>query len=90
MTPLRKLTFAVLFTIALRAQVVVPETPAGRVFSAWLNAINSGDRGAVRQFIDHSMSWGKVDEVLSMREGSGGFDVKKVEKSSATQIVVLV
>jgi CubicO group peptidase (beta-lactamase class C family) len=89
MTPLRKLTFAVLFTIALRAQVVVPETPAGRVFSAWLNAINSGDRGAVRQFIDHSMSWGKVDEVLSMREGSGGFDVKKVEKSSATQIVVL-
>ena len=44
------LTFAVLFAGALCAQI--PDTPAGRQFTAWLTAFNSGDRATMQQFFD--------------------------------------
>jgi hypothetical protein len=46
----RILTFAVLFLAAVCAQI--PDTPAGRQFSAWLKAFNSGDRATMQQFFD--------------------------------------
>ncbi len=59
------------------------------MFSAWLNALNSGDRAAIQRFIQKSMAWSNVDETLQIRNETGGFDVKKVEQSSDTRIVVL-
>jgi CubicO group peptidase (beta-lactamase class C family) len=82
-------TLAVLFAHALCAQVQVPETSAGRLFSAWLNAINGGDRATMQQFIEKSMTWSNVEQGLAIRDRTGGFDVKKVEESSAMHLVVL-
>jgi D-alanyl-D-alanine carboxypeptidase len=80
-------TLAILFAGAVCAQL--PETPAGRQFSAWLKAQDSGDRAAIQQFIQKNMPWGGVEQELEMHNLTGGFDVKKVEESRDTHIVVL-
>jgi D-alanyl-D-alanine carboxypeptidase len=82
------LTVAVLFAGTLCAQI--PDTPAGHQFSAWLNAFNSGDRATMQQFFDKSMKFGRIDQDMGIRNQTGGFDVKKVEESADTRIVVLV
>jgi CubicO group peptidase (beta-lactamase class C family) len=83
----RTLTLAVLFAHALCAQI--PDTPAGRQFSAWLTAFNSGDRATMQQFFDKSMTFGRIDQDMGIRSQTGGYDVKKVEESTDTRIVVL-
>ena len=80
-------TLAVLFAGTAGAQI--PETPAGRQFSAWLKAQASADRATIQQFIETNMPWGRVDQELAIHNQTGGFDVKKVEESSATEIVVV-
>ena len=47
------LILSTLFATTLHAQI--PSTPAGRQFSAWLAAFNSGDQAQMQQFIDKSM-----------------------------------
>jgi CubicO group peptidase (beta-lactamase class C family) len=85
LTPL--FTLAVLFAGALCAQI--PDTPAGRQFSAWLSAFNSGDRATMQAFFDKSMTFGRIDQDMGIRERTGGYDVKKVEESTDARIVVL-
>jgi CubicO group peptidase (beta-lactamase class C family) len=80
-------TLAALFASVLCAQI--PETPAGRQFSAWLAAFNSGDRAVMQQYFDKSMTFGRIDQDMAMRARTGGFDVKKVEESAELRIVVL-
>jgi hypothetical protein len=76
-----------------RAQdVAVPETPAGRVLSAWLEAFNSGDAGKVSAFqkqyeLKPALS---VDDVLSFRTRTGGFDLVGIHKSQPYRIEVSV
>jgi D-alanyl-D-alanine carboxypeptidase len=72
------------------APAQVPDTPAGRQFTAWLDAMNSSDPATMQAFMDKSMPGSPVDQGLAIRAGSGGYDVKKVETSSATNIVVLL
>jgi CubicO group peptidase (beta-lactamase class C family) len=80
-------TLAVLFAGTAGAQI--PDTPAGRQFSAWLKAQASADRATIQQFIETNMPWGRVEQELAIHNQTGGFDVKKVEESSATEIVVV-
>ena len=87
--PTLLLTFAVLFASTAPAQVQVPDTPAGRLYKAWRAAQDSGDRAAIQQFIDKSMSWGRADAELNIGKQSGGYDLKKVEASTDTNLVVL-
>src|SRR5262245_55283878 len=70
--------------------VQIPDTPAGRQFSAWLSAINSGDRDTLQAFMDKSMPGRPVEQGLAIRSRSGGYDAKKVDESSDTRIAVLV
>ena len=83
----RTLTLAVLCATALCAQI--PDTPAGRQFTAWLTAFNSCDRATMQAFFDKSMKFGRIDQDMAIRTQSGGYDVKRVETSTDTQIVVL-
>jgi len=86
--PTLVLTLAVLFVGTLCAQI--PDTPAGRQFSAWLAAFNSGDRDTMQQFFDKSMPFGRIEQDMTIRNQTGGFDVKKVEESGDGRVVVLV
>jgi len=74
-------------------QVKVPDTPAGRKFSAWLEVFNRGDRDAYKEFIDKNYPSDPlpVDREMAFREMTGGFDVKQVEPSTAdTQAALLL
>jgi CubicO group peptidase (beta-lactamase class C family) len=81
---------ALVLLAAGTAAAQVPDTPAGRQFSAWLDAMNSSDSAAMQAFMDESMPGQPVAQGLAIRAQSGGYDVKKIETSSATNIVVLV
>jgi CubicO group peptidase (beta-lactamase class C family) len=84
-----RIALSILLAAAVCAQITIPETSAGKLFSGWLNAINTGDRATMQQFIEKHMAWSKVERDLAMRNQTGGFDVKKVEESSGTRLVVL-
>jgi CubicO group peptidase (beta-lactamase class C family) len=75
------------FTVIVEAQL--PNTAAGRQFSAWLSAQDSQDRVTIQQFVESSMPLLSVDQVLANRNRTGGYDVKRVEDSADTRIVVL-
>jgi CubicO group peptidase (beta-lactamase class C family) len=88
---MRKLTLTSIFVVLFGGPVYaqIPDTPAGRQFSGWLKAFNSGDRATMQQFIENNMPWGRVEQDLATRNRTGGFDVKKVEESSEIRIVAL-
>src|SRR5258705_9221258 len=83
-----RVTIAILFAGTACAQI--PDTPAGRQFSAWLAAFNSGDRDTMQKFFDQSMPFGRIEQDMTIRTQTGGFDVKKVEESGESRVVVLV
>src|SRR5262245_25494941 len=82
--------FGFILQFAGTAWPQVPETPPGRQLSAWLAAINSGDRATMQAFMDKSMPGRPIEPGLEMGKRSGGYEVKKVEESRETRIVALL
>ena len=83
---LRLVMFFLVFVGTGRAQVNVPDTPAGRTLQAWLDAFNSADRAKIEIYtktIDHNQS---VDGMLGFRNGIGGFDLMSIESSEPLHI----
>ena len=77
------------------AAVEIPDTPAGKIFSAWLESFNSGDREKILAF--QSAHLPKVDDpakrvnrTMGLRSQTGGFDLKKIESSTANEISCVV
>ena len=70
----------------------LPATPAGTALNAWLQAFNSGDKTAVRDFMQR---WEParlkyIDGVLQFRAMSGGFDLRAIESSTPTKLVAVL
>jgi CubicO group peptidase (beta-lactamase class C family) len=64
------------------AQAPVPDTPAGRVFSAMLAAFNSGDPQQIAAFDKtYQQTRVSVKASLGLRDRTGGFTLVRVEKS---------
>lgn len=80
--------------VAAQAQTppVIPDTPAGRRLSGWLQAFDSGDREALKRFYEQyePQRLPNLDDEMSFRAMTGGFDLRKVESSTPTKITVLV
>ncbi len=76
------LTMLVLVSASLFAQAQLPETPAAAQLSAWLAAFNSGDRAVLLKFLEENEPdrASHIDETMSFRARTGGFDIKKVEE----------
>ncbi len=69
----------------------IPETPAGRVFTAWLSSFNSGDPAQFRAFDEaYPREAPPLEERLAFREMMGGFTVLRIEKSEPASLVVLL
>lgn len=68
------------------------EQPSVRQFSAWLDVFNGGDRERIAKFLADSFpAWpGRLDQLMAFRDHTGGFDVRKLERVSATEAVGLV
>jgi CubicO group peptidase (beta-lactamase class C family) len=90
------LTIALLAGPAARAAAADPasaETPAGKVFAAWLAAFNSGDPAQLRAFDAAYPRQGPtppVEDRLRFREATGGFTLVRIEKSEPLSISVLL
>jgi D-alanyl-D-alanine carboxypeptidase len=77
---------------AQSATLDIPKTPVGEQLSGWLAAFNSGERAQLENFRSHfaKPEEHKVDGAFAFRQQVGGFDLKKIEESSATKLSVLV
>ncbi len=72
-------------------QTTVPDTAAGRVFSAWLKSFNSADAATITAFnSNHRRQPRALGQTLNLREQTGGFSLLRVEKSEPLSITVLL
>jgi len=59
----------------------VPNTPAGRVLRAWLDAFNSGDAARMNAYYRQYQPERSAESELPFREQVGGFDLVTIERS---------
>jgi CubicO group peptidase (beta-lactamase class C family) len=73
-------------------QPATPDTAAGKVCSAWLDAFNSGDRSRLAAYFDKHEPDHKdrIDRMLDFREQTGGFSIIRIEKSEPLHLEALV
>jgi len=74
------------------AQTKFPNTPAGHQCAAWLESFNRGDTNAHREFLQKNSPsrLTHLDREMEVRQRTGGLDVKKMQESTPTKIVVMV
>jgi D-alanyl-D-alanine carboxypeptidase len=74
------------------AAVEIPKTPAGEQFSAWLIAFNGGDKAELEKFRSRfdKPEEHKLEGMLGFRQQTGGFDLRRIEDSTGTQLTALV
>jgi CubicO group peptidase (beta-lactamase class C family) len=70
----------------------VPKTPAGEQFSTWLRAFNSGERPQIEEVrkLFKNPPGPNVDGDMAFRSMTGGFDLRKIDESSATRMTGLL
>src|SRR5258708_7244060 len=69
-----------------QAAPAIPDTAAGRTLRVWLDAFNSGDRTKIEAYHARYEPAGSVDQTISFREQTGGFDLLAIEKSERLHI----
>ena len=91
---LPKLASSLLLSVSLVcvAQTKFPDTPAGHQFAGWLESFNRGDSKAHREFLQKNSPSriSSLDREMSFRQRTGGFDLKRIEESTATKVTALV
>jgi hypothetical protein len=79
---------------ALRAQTpatpLAPDTPAGRVLRAWLEAFNSGDTVQMSAYHRRYQPNASAATDLPFRERTGGFDLLTIERSEPRHIELIM
>ena len=75
---------------AASATVVIPDTPAGRTLSTWLEAFNSGDRTRLEDYYEKYEPEKHADDIMAFRDRVGGFDLVSIEKSEPRRMVFLL
>lgn len=81
-----------------QSSVTIPDTPAGKQFTKWLTAFNSGKRDTLRQFIAENFDAPPngslpIDDITNQQSSlfktTGGFEPQKVTASSSAMVAVL-
>ena len=77
-----------------QSRALLGDTPAAKQFAMWLSAFDLGDRDGLvayhEKFFPYDVASNDVHDVdreYGLSQGTGGFDVKKVERPSPTSIV---
>jgi len=82
-----------------QAVVSLPDSPAGKQFSAWISVFNKGDHDALRSFVSTQFAPPPsgtlpVDSITDRQWGlyraAKGFEVRKVAPSSPSKLAVFV
>jgi hypothetical protein len=69
-----------------QSKVAIPDTPAGRVLKAWLDAFNSGDSARISAYCRTYQPQLLVDNQIAFRAQTGGFDLLSIEASQPGHI----
>jgi hypothetical protein len=69
---------------------VVPDTPAGRLFKAWLEVFDSGDSSRLDAFYRKYQPDRTAAGDMAFRQSTGGLDVISVEKSDPLHLELVV
>lgn len=72
------------------ARTAIPDTPAGHVLQAWLDAFNSGNPTLIKRDVLPLNPYRSLPDVLAFRKTTGGFDLLAVERSEPLHIWFLV
>jgi hypothetical protein len=72
------------------AQLAIPDTPAGKALSAWLDAFNSADEPRLQAFVATYKFDMPASALLAFRLQTGGFDLISIEKSERTELEFIV
>ncbi len=72
------------------AQTAIPDTPAGRVLSAWLQAFNSGDVAQLDAYCRKYDPTKIAGDLMPFRKQTGGFDLLQIIKSEPLHIEFLI
>jgi retinol-binding protein 3 len=64
----------------------IPDTPAGRVLRAWLDAFNTGDTARMAAYYRRHQPDADVPSRITFRERTGGFDLLTIERSEPRHI----
>jgi len=67
-------------------QAPIPDTPAGRALTGWLEALNSADPARIVAFQQRYGLQGPADAWISFRTQTGGFDVLSITKSEPLHV----
>ena len=63
------------------AAVAIPDSPAGKMLSAWLEAFNSVDSAKIAAYIRKNEPHKNVDNQVTFGLNSRGFDLVSIEKN---------
>ncbi|HXU18838.1 MAG TPA: S41 family peptidase [Terriglobales bacterium] len=63
------------------AQTTVPDSPAGKVLRAWLDAFNSADRTKIEAYIKTYDPQQSVERMMGFHDQTGGFELLGIESS---------
>jgi CubicO group peptidase (beta-lactamase class C family) len=76
------------------AAPAIPDTPAGKLLAQWLESMNSGDREKILGFQSHLANAPnperRLNSALGLRQRTGGFELRKIESSTANRITGVV
>jgi len=82
--------FVLIGLSSVSADVAIPDTPAGRIMSAWLEAFNSGDRTRLDDYYQKYEPSKHANDFMDFRDRVGGFELLSIEKSESNRIVFLL
>ncbi len=80
----------VLTPLCARAQVTVPETPAGRTFKAFLDAFNSGNHDRIAAYVKEYDPENNADGLTSFSNETGGFTLVSIVQSKPDRLAFMV
>jgi hypothetical protein len=72
------------------ARTAIPNTPAGHVLQAWLNAFNSGSPTLIKRYVLPLNPYQSLADVIAFRHTTGGFDLLAIESSEPMHLQFLV
>lgn len=75
---------------AAQQGVVIPDTPAGRAFKAWLDAFDSGDSSSLDAYYKKFQPSQSAADQIGFRRQTGGFDMVSIEKSEPLHLEYIV
>lgn len=72
------------------ASVVFPNTLAGQILQAWIEAFNSGDRDRMQSFIHQYRPHDSVDQMLAFHNATGNLELLSIEKNDRSHVTFRV